>query len=115
MSTSFGGRPLVACPTMRASGVRPSARAFSADITTTAAAPSFTPGALPAVTLPSFLNAGFSAGQRLRRSCPRGSPRRDRTTIGAPFFCGISTGTISSLNQPSRVACAALRWLSAAY
>ena len=31
----------------------------AADITTTAAAPSFTPGALPAVTVPSFLNAGF--------------------------------------------------------
>ncbi len=33
----------------------------SADMTTSAAAPSLTPGALPAVTLPSFLNAGFSA------------------------------------------------------
>ena len=35
--------------------------AVSADITTSAAAPSLTPGALPAVTVPSFLNAGFSA------------------------------------------------------
>ena len=34
--------------------------ATSAPITTSAAAPSLTPGALPAVTVPSFLNAGFS-------------------------------------------------------
>ena len=35
--------------------------ARSAAITTSADAPSLTPGALPAVTVPSFLNAGFSA------------------------------------------------------
>ena len=45
---------------MRASGVTPSSRARSADITTSADAPSFTGGALPAVTVPSFLNAGFN-------------------------------------------------------
>jgi hypothetical protein len=80
---------------------------------TTAAAASLTPGALPAVTEPSFLNAGFSfdsasavVSSRMGSSVP--------TTIGSPFRCGISIGRISSLNQPSRVACAALRWLSAA-
>ena len=58
--TSAPGRSSPA-PTMRASGVRPSACARSAAITTSADAPSLTPGALPAVTVPSFLNAGFSA------------------------------------------------------
>ena len=43
ISTIFGARPLVAWPTMRAIGVRPSARAVSAAITTSAAAPSLTP------------------------------------------------------------------------
>ncbi|SAK85626.1 hypothetical protein AWB82_05808 [Caballeronia glebae] len=45
---------------MRASGVSPSASAFFADITTTAAAPSLRPDAFAAVTVPSFENAGFS-------------------------------------------------------
>ena len=58
---------------MRASGARPSDLARSAAITTSAEAPSLTPGALPAVTVPSFLNAGFSAAERLRRSCRRES------------------------------------------
>ena len=52
---------------MRASGATPSAFARSADITTSADAPSFTPGALPAVTEPSVLNAGFSAASDGRR------------------------------------------------
>jgi len=38
----------------------PSAFAFASDITMTAAAPSLIPEALPAVTLPSLSNAGFS-------------------------------------------------------
>ena len=42
ISSIFGARPLVACATMRASGVRPSAVARSALITTSAAAPSLT-------------------------------------------------------------------------
>ena len=68
---------------MRASGVTPSARARSADITTSADAPSFTGGALPAVTVPSFLNAGFNAASDAMPSCRRESIRRDRTRRGA--------------------------------
>ena len=51
----------MACPTIRAIGVMFRAAARLADITTSAAAPSLTGGALPAVTVPSFLNAGLSA------------------------------------------------------
>src|SRR6266850_2158246 len=61
ISTYFGASPLVAWPTIRAIGVTLRCRARSADITTTAAAPSFTGGALPAVTVPSFLNAALRA------------------------------------------------------
>ena len=59
--THLGATPLVACARMVASGLRPSDAARAADMTTTAAAASLTPGALPAVTVPSGLNAGRSA------------------------------------------------------
>ena len=55
-----GSTPAVAQETIRASGVRPRAVASSALIRTSAAAPSLMPEALPAVTVPSFENAGFS-------------------------------------------------------
>ena len=47
-------------------------------MTTSADAPSFTPGALPAVTVPSFLNAGFEPAKRLGRRVGADRPRRDR-------------------------------------
>ena len=50
---------------MRASGAVPTCRALAAVVTTSAAAPSLIPEALPAVTVPSFLNAGFSFRQRI--------------------------------------------------
>ena len=52
-----GSRPLVAWARMTAIGFRPSSLARSALVTTTAAAPSLTPGALPAVTVPPSLKA----------------------------------------------------------
>ena len=45
---------------MRASGVRPSCLAFVSLMTITAAAPSFSGQALPAVIVPSGRNTGFS-------------------------------------------------------
>jgi hypothetical protein len=74
-------------------------------MTTRADAPSFTPGALPAVTVPSFLNAGFSAASPATVVSARiGS---SRSMIVSPFFEGIVIGRISSLNAPSAVARAA--------
>src|ERR1700733_3167919 len=58
--THFGSTPLTAWATIRAIGVFPSRVAFFSLVTITAAAPSFVPGAFPAVTVPSFLNAGLS-------------------------------------------------------
>ena len=55
-----GSTPAVAQEAMRASGVRPRFSASLALISTSAAAPSLRPDALPAVTVPSFENAGFS-------------------------------------------------------
>ena len=60
-------------------------------VTTTAAAPSLVPGALPAVTVPSFLNAGRSLASASSEASGRGDSSR-RTTMGSPFFCGTSIG-----------------------
>ena len=54
----FGSTPACAQETMRASGVLPSLAASLAFISTTAAAPSLMPEALPAVTVPSLSKAG---------------------------------------------------------
>ena len=56
----FGSTPTDEYALIRASGVRPSRVAVRAVIIKTAAAPSLMPEALPAVTVPSLLNAGFS-------------------------------------------------------
>src|SRR3954471_13090118 len=55
---SLGSTPALAHDTMRPSGVIPRASASLADISTKAAAPSFRPDALPAVTEPSLAKAG---------------------------------------------------------
>ena len=86
---------------MRASGARSErACAFAAVVTTTAAAPSLMPEALPAVTDPSFLNAGFERAELVGGRARPADTRRPRIARGAPFFCGISTGTISSAKRP---------------
>ena len=82
----------------------------AADITTSAAAPSLTPGALPAVTVPSFLNAGFRARSVSMVVSSRGDSSLLNKPGGAPFFfAGISTGTICSLKRHSFMALTALR------
>ena len=52
---------------MRASGVLPSLAASAAFISTTAAAPSLMPEALPAVTVPSFVEGGAQLGEAFQR------------------------------------------------
>ena len=91
---------------MRASGVRPSWSAFLAVITTTPAAPSFRPEALPAVTLPALSKAGrrpASTSALVLRLMNSSAAK----TIGSPFFCAIENGTISSLKRPASCAAAA--------
>ncbi len=111
--THLGSRPLVACATMRASGVRPRAAASAADITTSAAAPSFSPGALPAVTVPVGVKAGLSAARVIGVVSSRTDSSRSNTTAG-PFFAAIDTGRISSAKAPAARAATALLWLAAA-
>ena len=107
-----GSTPARAPATHVAMGVTPSSFAFSSLITTTAAAPSLMPEALPAVTIPSFLNAG--------RSFPRASilePALGPSSVSTRmvvFFVFTSTGTISSLNAPAFWAASHLFWLTMA-
>ena len=104
------------------SGLIPNSSAFSLLITTTAAPASLIPEELPAVTTPPSLNAGRSL---LMLSAFLKAPFNLATfsivvpnlgnssvskMIGSPFLCGISTGTISSLNLPALIASSALFW-----
>ena len=81
---------------------QPNSSALSLDMTTTAAAPSLMMDAFPAVPFPSFLNAGFIF-DKCSYVVSRGHSSSSKRT-GSPFRWGISTGTISSLNRPARMA-----------
>mmetsp|Transcript_24983 Transcript_24983/g.74977 ORF Transcript_24983/g.74977 Transcript_24983/m.74977 type:complete len:211 (+) Transcript_24983:86-718(+) len=101
---STGARCASPKPTTAASGSRPRALAAPRDMTTSAAAPSFSLLALPAVTVPSFLNAD-------RRDVSlvvsfRGSSSSSTTT--SPFLDFTVTGAIS-------FACSALAARARAY
>ncbi|MNP33072.1 hypothetical protein D3C76_1262880 [compost metagenome] len=79
---------------------------MSALIRITAAAPSFSDEALPALTEPSFLKAGLSL--------PRDSavvPARGCSSVakdsGSPLRCGIRIGVISSTKRPASMAATA--------
>mmetsp|Transcript_30700 Transcript_30700/g.73591 ORF Transcript_30700/g.73591 Transcript_30700/m.73591 type:complete len:229 (-) Transcript_30700:495-1181(-) len=98
----FGSTPAAAKLTTVASGVNPAAFAASSDISSITAAPSLIPDADPAVTVPSFLNAGFS----LAIPALEASFLMYSSVSKVPFFTG--TGTIWALNLPSAWAAAAL-------
>src|SRR5919204_5460055 len=102
---SSGSRAACACATTRASGRKRRSRARDALATTTAAAPSLSFDALPAVTVPPSLNAGLSFASA-SRDVSRGVSSLD-TTTGAPFGWATSTGTISSSKSPRRCASSA--------
>ncbi|MBA7558285.1 hypothetical protein ES705_51083 [subsurface metagenome] len=84
-------------------GFIPSSSAFSRDIMTSIAAPSFIPEEFPAVTVPSFLNAGFK-----RESFSIVVPARGYSSLSittdSSFFTGMETGIISSVNFPALIA-----------
>ena len=88
-----GATPAVAIPTTRAFGVKPFLEAAVSLANKMAQDPSFTPLALPAVTVPLGRTIGLSLASVSRlvvRGCSSVS-----TTMGSPFFCGIVTGVIS--------------------
>ena len=93
-----GSTPTVAKLAIRASGVSPRRFASAADITTSAAAPSFSPLAFPAVTVPSLLNAGRSLA--IISAVLSWRIYSSSLTTMSPLRPLIVTGVISSLNRP---------------
>ena len=73
---------------------------------TSIAAPSLIPEALAAVTVPSFLNAGFIP--EIDSAVTPSLIYSSVSTTVVAFFVTISTGTISSLHLPSALAFDAL-------
>ena len=80
---------------IRASGVIPSSRALVSLMTTTAAAPSLSGQALPAVISPSGRNTGFSSAS-FSAVVPARGPSSRLTTVPS----GSVTGTISRSKNP---------------
>ncbi|MOA55752.1 hypothetical protein D3C78_1795960 [compost metagenome] len=68
---------------------------------------------MPAVTLPSFLKAGFSLARASRVVVARGCSSVAKAS-GSPCFCGIRIGVISSLKRPDSMAATAFCWDPAA-
>ena len=66
------------------------------EVTTSALAPSLSPGALPGVTLPSFWNAGLSLARPSSVVSFRGAS--SSATLVVPPFEATSTGTITLTN-----------------
>ena len=109
---SAGSTPAVAQETMRPSGSIPRRAASSALISTSAAAPSLMPEALPAVTVPSFAKAGRSLASVSAVVPWRGYS--SASTAMSPLRWGTTTEAISSANRPAFCASSALAWLAAA-
>src|SRR6185503_4461538 len=95
-----GSTPDEANARILAKGLRPSCAARSAFMTSTAAAPSLIPDALPAVTLPCLSNAGRNA-ESASSVAPALMNSSLSNATGSPLRCGSITGTISSLNLPA--------------
>ena len=83
-------------PTSLPSGVRPWLFTNDSEASTTAAAASLMPDALPAVTVPSLLKAGRSLAMSSRLTSARMCSSVS-TMVTLPFLPGISTGRICSL------------------
>ena len=72
--------------------------------------PSFTPDALPAVTVPPSRNGVGSLASPSSVVCGRGCSSCS-TVTGSPLRRGTMTGVISLASRPSSIAAAARRWL----
>ena len=112
---SDGSTPATAAPTKRASGAPGAGRRRSSpsrEASSSAAAPSLMPEALPAVTVPPALrNTGRSAASSSGVVCgPRVLVDLD-PAWAAPLRAGTSTGTSSRAKRPAAWAAAQCRWL----
>ena len=125
--SELSGPATLPCAPISASTRTPARSAASADITTTAAAPSEICEAVPAVIVPSFPKAGRSLA-KASTVVPGRMPSSCVTVSVSPLFCpggttppapparacGTGTPTISAANRPFLVAAAARWWDMAA-
>src|SRR4030067_273112 len=98
-----GWTPAAAAATKRANGFSPNSLALSALINSNAAAPSFRPEELPAVTEPSLRKAARKGAREYRLVSRRGRSRVV-TRRGSPLRCGAGGGALASANLPEFVA-----------
>ena len=91
-----GSTPACAYPISLPIGVRPLLRTNDSDASTTAAAASLMPDALPAVTVPSLVNAGRSLAMSSRLTSGRTCSSMS-TMVVLPRLPGTSMGRICSL------------------
>ncbi|MCY1230825.1 hypothetical protein D9M72_432540 [compost metagenome] len=110
MPMSSGESALTPVDTIRASGSRPSSRARPSLITTRAAAPSFSGHALPAVTVPSLRNTGWSPATPSRVTPLRGESSRSTTVPSRRAY-----GVMSREKNPEARAASARFWLRTAH
>ena len=113
MPMTSGCTPAEPVERIRKGASRPSSRARRRDVTRTAAAPSFSPEELPAVTVP----PGLKAGRRRARVSAVVSGRgcsSTSTMTGSPFFWEMGTGTVSSAQYFWSAASFQRRWLERA-
>ena len=106
MPIILGATPAAPIETIRANGFNEYFFNASSDANSNAAAPSFKPEALPAVTVPSFLNAGrsFDKTSVVVLGFINSS---SANKIESPFFFGIDTADISFANRPRSLAAVA--------
>ena len=107
-----GSSPLRANDRILPRGIFPSLCAISFDITTTAAAPSFSEEEFPAVQTPPRTGFSFSSFSMLVSFL---GPSSWVNTSSVSFPEGSGTGIISSLNFPFLIAAHAFWWLSKAH
>ncbi|MPN17491.1 hypothetical protein SDC9_164845 [bioreactor metagenome] len=91
-----GSTPPCPTDTNSAIGFNPCSLTAFSDATSTILAPSFIPDAFPAVTVPSFLNAGLNFESFSKSVFLFGYS--SVSTITEPFLVFTSIGTISSTN-----------------
>src|SRR5690606_22833199 len=111
-----GSTPTEAHDLITARTGRPCSSAYSAEVTTTAAAASLRPEELPAV----MLNPGISGWSGLRAASfsavvPRRGCSSVSNTVREPSGRVTRSGTISSVNRPSSIAWTARWWLRSAH
>ena len=92
-----------ACPSTVARGLSPCSFAQDSATTIIDAAPSLTPGALPAVTVDSGSKAGFRRASASAVLSARGASSVS-TVVTCPLRPWISTGTISFAIRPDSIA-----------